>query len=78
MPFLEPRYLPDLTRTVQVQIPRTWSERIFSRPWRPVQKYKQVVAPSMCCVFDVGTFTYRGHPEALKRVKKRGESYARN
>ncbi len=28
-------------------VPRTWKERLFTKPWRPMQKTKLVVVPSV-------------------------------
>ncbi len=76
--ILEPRYLADETRVVPATVARTWPERFFSLPWRPWIKLKRVLVPDTRWVFDCRTFTYHGHPEALKQMRERGAIHTRN
>jgi hypothetical protein len=34
------------------EVGRTWRERLFTRPWRPWVKYKEVMRPTLCPVFE--------------------------
>lgn len=54
-----------------ITIPRTWKERLFTLPWRPLQTTKIVITkiPSDE-VFVLLDGTYVCHPEVAKQIRK--------
>lgn len=71
-----------LPRTKETLIPRTWKERLFTRPWKPFMKTRKVEEPlivKMIVPYDYYMFTVdttKGeevlvmHPEVYLWLKK--------
>jgi hypothetical protein len=51
------------------EVKRTWKERLFSWPWRPLRKTKYVTThvPSEQVIFAHGT--YFAHPELIEKIR---------
>ncbi len=49
-----------------VEVPRTWRERLFTRPWRPRQRTKTVTTKVPAIWLDNNNRTVYMHP-AMKR-----------
>lgn len=52
--------------------PRTWRERLFSRPWRPMRKITTWQEPDSCLYrvrLDTGRHTIFAHPATAKRLR---------
>ena len=55
--------------TVPVAIRRPWRIRLFSRPWRPLEKFDYAISPDPC-LYSMGTGIV-GHSETLAVMKER-------
>lgn len=53
-----------MTKTVK----RGFKERFFSRPWKPLQKFKSIPDSSILMHKEYNTII--GHPETLKDLKR--------
>lgn len=55
-----------------IDISRTWKERLFTRPWRPWIKTKQITVEDteMLVMYKVGNVIYC-HPDVMEKVKQR-------
>lgn len=54
-----------------VEVPRTWRERLFSRPWRPFKATKTVIPKvPMPSVYLTGDGTVYAHPEIAAQIRK--------
>ena len=62
---------PYLVTQESRQVPRTWRERLFSRPWQPWVGAKtiSVEVPSKQ-ILNVGNSMLICHPEMLKAIRK--------
>lgn len=58
---LPSRYVPD-TKSVR----RTWIERLFSRPWNPLRRYKVVKTPLAFVLNGIVLCSY----DTYNRIKK--------
>jgi hypothetical protein len=52
-------------------VPRTWKERWFTRPWRPWKRTKTITpqVPMRRFFIDSIRRTITGHPETIRAVK---------
>jgi len=59
---------PLMTEASTEEVPRTWSERLFSRPWRPMKKVKYVTTqvPSRQVIRVNGN--YFAHPALIAEI----------
>ena len=49
---------------------RTWRERLFSLPWRPLKDWKWIYwTEPMQDVYKIGGFTYIGHPTTIRKLR---------
>ena len=66
------RVIESVYCTKNVWVPRTWRERLFTLPWRPLRKMKYMTVP------DPALYAFRGgmvgHPATVARLR---ESLAR-
>ena len=58
---------PHITETQEIA--RTWRERLFSLPWRPLRKTKTVVVPRKDLFWVNGAFY--GHPATIEALRER-------
>lgn len=64
------RFIPNLilTEPKTEEVPRTWSERLFSTPWRPLKKVKyvttQVASRQVICING----DYFAHPDLIAEI----------
>jgi hypothetical protein len=61
---------PALTVTVEERVPRSWHERLLTRPWRPWQATRAVsrTVPDPQ-VYRLGPACLVGHPLTLTRIR---------
>ena len=53
-------------------VKRTWKERLFSKPWKPLQKFK-IIIPKIPDdnIFVLNGATLVGHPETIRALKEK-------
>ena len=58
-------------------VTRTWKERLFSRPWRPLQPTKTVTVqvPREDLITIDGGKTFVGHPETVAKFREELAGY---
>jgi len=57
-------------------VKRTWKERLFTRPWEPRRKYKQVMIelnPQMYRINVNGGYKILAHPAFKEQLYREGE-----
>lgn len=65
--FIESTYLTEPREQV---VQRTWRERLFSRPWRPLIAEKTIfVEVPLRQAFQISNNTVVVHPEFLREIK---------
>lgn len=58
-----------LTEPKQIEIRRTWAERLFSLPWRPLQQMKMVtIQVPYTGAMRIGNNLIM-HPETIRKMK---------
>lgn len=60
-------FIPNKNLTVQGTVPRTWKERMFSWPWRPLRKTKVINVPDPT-VYLMGDKAI-AHPATIALIK---------
>ena len=61
-------FIPNKHLTVQETVPRTWKERLFSWPWRPIRKTKVISVPDPT-VYYFGNRKATAHPATIALIK---------
>lgn len=65
---IESEYLTEAGEPVQVR--RSWRERLFSRPWRPLRQTRTVIPQvPMKGGYRLGKHTIVMHPETLRQLR---------
>lgn len=56
------------------QVERTWRERLFTLPWRPLRRYRTIVTcrpnPSPMLMYVNGQPIFFMHPETFQQLKE--------
>lgn len=62
-----------LTKSRTEEVQRTWKERLFSWPWRPLKttKYVTTQVPSRDVLYSQGT--YFAHPDLIAEIARAAE-----
>ena len=69
-PLLTSPHIPQYAKK-KVEVPRTWRERLFSRPWRPWVKTKQIEVDDTDTPIILKTgWNFLCHPANVDRIKK--------
>jgi hypothetical protein len=50
-----------------VEVPRSWGERLFTRPWRPFRRTR-IVVPQIPMAYKIGE-TLVAHPDFLAQLR---------
>ena len=61
-------FIPNKNLTVQETVPRTWKERLFSWPWRPMRKNNVINVPDPT-VYLIGRHKASAHPATIALIK---------
>lgn len=59
-----------LTKVVVEEVTRTWSERLFSWPWRPLKKVKQVQREEPSDQVFYANGKYYAHPALIEKIMR--------
>ncbi len=67
---------PLMVRHVPRVVSRSWTERLFSRPWRPWVKKRVVIdiVPMEKVIIDYGERVVFGHPKVIRRFREQLQS----